>query len=109
MKILHIMILDDKFIPPFIKFINENFNPNDHVFAITDKPRSNYDMDLNFNNVFLLDEELKIVEFERYLYKAKKDYTSWVMGRKDFRIIVASAMVIEKSLVGYVRWRFLSS
>jgi hypothetical protein len=67
------MILDDKFIPPFIKFINENFDPNDHIFAITDRPRSNYDMDLDFNNVFwLLDGELKIVEFERYLHKAKK-------------------------------------
>jgi len=30
MKVLHITILD-KFTPPFITFVNENFNPNDHL------------------------------------------------------------------------------
>jgi len=71
MKILHIMGLS-LFIPPFIKFINGNFNPKDHLFIILGKPRNEYGMDLNVKNVYWLDRKLKIFEFEKYLYKANK-------------------------------------
>jgi hypothetical protein len=54
MKILHIIVLD-KVIPPFIKFINENFNPNEHIFVMIGKPRSDYGMDLNVKNVYWMD------------------------------------------------------
>ncbi len=101
MKILHIMILD-KFIPPFIKFINENFNPNDHIFVIIGKPRSDYGMDLDINNVFWLDRKLKIIEFEKYLYKAKKIILHGLWDERFLKLLAVQPWLLKKSY--WVMW-----
>jgi len=101
MKILHIMILD-KFIPPFIKFINENFDPNDHIFVIIGKPRSDYGMDLDIDNVFWLDRKLKIIEFEKYLYKAKKIILHGLWDERILKLLVLQPWLLKKSY--WVMW-----
>jgi dTDP-N-acetylfucosamine:lipid II N-acetylfucosaminyltransferase len=101
MKILHIMHLE-KFIPPFIKFINENFDPNNHLFVIKGKPRSDYGMDLNINNVFWLDGELKIVEFKEYLYKAKKIILHGLWIDEALGLLAIQPWLLKKSY--WVMW-----
>jgi len=101
MKILHIMILD-KFIPPFIKFINENFNSNEHIFVVIGKPNSDYGMDLNINNVFWLDRKLKIIEFEKYLYKAEKIILHGLWDERILKLLAVQPWLLKKSY--WVMW-----
>jgi len=101
MKILHIMILD-KFIPPFIKFINENFNSNEHIFVVIGKPRSDYGMDLNINNVFWLDRKLKIIEFEKYLYKAEKIILHGLWDERILKLLAVQPWLLKKSY--WIMW-----
>ncbi len=101
MKILHIMILD-KFIPPFIKFINKNFNSNEHIFVVIGKPRSDYGMDLNINNVFWLDRRLKIIEFEKYLYKAEKIILHGLWDERILKLLAVQPWLLKKSY--WIMW-----
>jgi hypothetical protein len=95
------MILD-KFIPPFIKFINENFNPNDHLFVIISKPKSDYGMDLDIDNVFWLDRKLKIIEFEKYLYKAEKIILHGLWDERILKLLAIQPWLLKKSY--WVMW-----
>jgi hypothetical protein len=95
------MILD-KFIPPFIRFINENFNPNNHLFVIIGKPKSDYGMDLNIDNVFWLDRKLKIVEFEKYLYKAEKIILHGLWDERILKLLAVQPWLLKKSY--WIMW-----
>jgi hypothetical protein len=95
------MILD-KFIPPFIKFINENFNPNDHLFVIIGKPKNEYGMDLNVKNVYWLDRKLKIFEFEKYLYKANKIILHGLWNERILKLLALQPWLLKKAY--WVMW-----
>ena len=101
MKILHVMILDI-FIPPFIKFINENFNSKDHLFVILGKPRNEYGMELNVKNVYWLDRKLKILEFEKYLNKANKIILHGLWNEKILKLLILQPWLLKK--VYWVMW-----
>ncbi len=101
MKILHIIVLD-KVIPPFIKFINENFNPNEHIFVMIGKPRSDYGMDLNVKNVYWMDKKSKIFEFEKYLYKAEKIIFHGLWDERVLKLLAVQPWLLKKSY--WVMW-----
>jgi len=101
MKVLHITILD-KFIPPFITFVNENFNPNDHLFIIIGAPRSEYGMDLNIENVFWLDSKSKMLELIKYLYEANKIIVHGLWDERIVRLLYLKPRLLEK--VYWVMW-----
>jgi len=69
-KIVHIIILD-KFIPPFIDFINKHFDANEHLFVILGKPRYKYGLTKEYP-VMWIDKPLKFIPFLKELNQSKK-------------------------------------
>lgn len=69
--ILHIMH-HEKFIKPFIDYINSNFNPDAHIFLIT----SNNEMDkiyINYKNVYFINRSrFMFVSYRKYLNVSDK-------------------------------------
>lgn len=68
--ILHIMVID-KFIPPFIDFINKHFVALDHKFIFIGKPDYKYGLTLE-HKVEWIDSKNKIFKLLKYMYKSKK-------------------------------------
>lgn len=69
-KILHIMVLD-KFIPPFIDFIQDNFDIKRHRFVIIGAEHYNYGLTKN-HPVEWLDKKSKIFRLIKAMNKAEK-------------------------------------
>lgn len=68
--VLHIMILD-KFLPPFIDFVNEHFDTTYHKFVFIGKPDYKYGLTPE-HKVEWIDKKSKVFRLLRYMYKAKK-------------------------------------
>ncbi len=68
--IVHVMILD-KFLPPFIDFVNEHFDTTYHKFVFIGKPAYKYGLTPEYN-VEWIDKKSKIFQLLGYMYKAKK-------------------------------------
>ena len=69
-KILHLMVLD-KFIPPFIEFVNKNFNVDEHIYLILDKKHEKYGK-LDAKNIEYITSKKEVFKLLRYVYKSKK-------------------------------------
>ncbi len=68
--ILHIMILD-KFLPPFIDFINKHFDSSNHRYVFIGKPEYKHGLTPK-HKVEWIDSKNKIFKLLYYMYRAKK-------------------------------------
>lgn len=69
--ILHIMILD-KFLAPFIDFIDKNFGRTDHKYVFINNEEYKFGLEKRHDVEFLnSDEEISII-LKEYMYKARK-------------------------------------
>lgn len=69
-KIVHIIIMD-KFIPPFIDFIDEHFDIQQHIFIILGKEKYKFGLRKE-HNVFWIDTPIKLLTLSLNLHNAKK-------------------------------------
>ena len=101
MKVVHLMVLD-KFIPPFIKFINDHFNPGEHLFIIFDKPKTDYGMDIKVKNVFWVDSKWKIFDLLKFLYSANKIIIHGLWVEKLNQLLFIQPWLLKKCY--WVMW-----
>ncbi len=71
MLIIHLMV-NNKFIPPFIKFVNKHFNQTEHLFFLIGNASNEYEMDPSIENVVWVESEKQYVLLQIYLNKADK-------------------------------------
>jgi len=72
--IVHLMPLE-KFIPPFIDFVNNNFDKSKHIFLIFgDIDKNNkYSLKIDASNVIFIHKNIKsLIVFEYYIYSSEK-------------------------------------
>jgi len=101
MKFVHIMVLD-KFIPPFIKFVNENFDSDDHLFLIFSSPKKNFSMDVKINNIRWVNNIREYLFSIIYLQKAKKIVIHGLWSRKSMLILFLMPWILKKCY--WVAW-----
>jgi len=101
MKVVHLMVLD-KFIPPFIKFINDHFNPEEHLFIIFGRPKTDYGMDIKVKNVFWLDSKWKIFDLLKFLYNANKIIIHGLWVEKLNQLLFIQPWLLKKCY--WVMW-----
>jgi hypothetical protein len=61
----------DKFIPPFIEFVNSNFNKQEHLYIILGRKNEKFGK-LDANNILFINKKIKIITLLQYLYKSDK-------------------------------------
>jgi len=69
--ILHIMILD-KFLPPFIDFVNEHFDASNHKFIFIGKPKYEYGLTPEHEVEWIDYSEIESFKLLHYMYSAQK-------------------------------------
>jgi len=65
-------MVNNKFIPPFIKFVNKHFNQTEHLFFLIGNASNEYEMDPSIENVVWVESEKQYVLLQIYLNKADK-------------------------------------
>jgi len=64
-------MLEEKFIPPFIDFINNNFNEEEHLFVFLGQKRDKYG-EVRADNIVYISKKANIFKFFKFLYQAEK-------------------------------------
>ena len=98
--ILHISVFD-KFIPPFIEFINNEFDENEHFFIIWGKMDSRYGK-LNFTNLKNIHSKYQIFDFLSLMFKAKKIILHGLYNESLNKLLVFNPWVFKKCY--WVMW-----
>jgi len=97
------MNLDKKFIPPFIKFINEEFNSEEHLFLIIGKrKKEDYVINSSIKNIYWLDNKLKVFKLQKYLYKSKKIILHGLWNKNLIQLLYVQPWLLKKSY--WVMW-----
>ena len=68
--IVHIIVID-KFIPPFIEFVNANFDVDNHKFIILGKKSDKFGK-LDAENIIFIDKKIKVLNLISYINRADK-------------------------------------
>jgi len=99
MTILHVCLLD-KFIPPFIEFINNNFDNNKHLFLVYgDNVKHPYKAS---DNIKFISGNLKYIHLSYEMNKAKKIIFHGFFDRKLMCFIFFQQWLLKKSY--WVMW-----
>jgi dTDP-N-acetylfucosamine:lipid II N-acetylfucosaminyltransferase len=111
MRFLHVMV-PDKFIPPFIRFVNENFNPKEHLFLIVLEesfpPYFSLFLTeiskLNSSNIVILnpDSRWKRLQILMYMYGAEKIIIHGLWSRYIVEVLFRRPQLLEKSY--WIMW-----
>ena len=106
MRFLHVMV-PDKFIPPFIRFVNENFNPKEHLFLILSEesfpPYFSLFLTeiskLNSSNIVILNPNSmwKHLQILMYMYGAEKIIIHGLWSRYIVEVLFRRSQLLEKS------------
>jgi hypothetical protein len=99
-KIVHIIILD-KFIPPFIDFIDENFNANEHYFVILGKERYKFGLTKE-HDVVWIDSVFKLLSLAVGLNKSRKIIIHGLWSQIFNAILFSQPWLLKKSY--WVMW-----
>lgn len=99
-KILHIMVLD-KFIPPYINLINENFRPENHKFFLGGKPIYKYGLTLE-HDVFWIDSKLKWLQLAVEMYRADKIVIHGLWMERVTQLLFMQPWLLKKCV--WVMW-----
>jgi len=95
------MILD-KFIIPYIEFINKNFNPNDHLFVIFGEPKKSKFINQNFDNVLWITFKKNLFNLLLHLYKSEKIIIHGLWLDRLIQLIYFQPWLIKKCY--WVMW-----
>lgn len=100
-KILHIMHMQ-KFLPPFIDFVNENFDEKNHTFFFLDKERK-YEYGLTPNHkVHWLENKKQNIELIKQMYKAEKIILHSIWKKKVIMLLFFQPWLLKKCY--HVMW-----
>ena len=99
-KILHIMVLD-KFIPPFIEFVNKHFNPDEHIYLIFGQKDEKYGK-LDAKNIEYIKSKKEVFKLLRYLYKSKKIIIHGLWNEHFNRLLFLQPWLLKKCY--WVMW-----
>ena len=99
-KIVHIIILD-KFIPPFIDFINEHFDANEHFFVILGKERYKFGL-TEEHDVVWIDTPIKLLKLSIGLNSSKKIIIHGLWSQIFNIILFVQPWLLKKSY--WVMW-----
>jgi hypothetical protein len=102
--IMHIAPLD-KFIPPFIQFVNSNFDNVKHRFFVlkTIKKQEQYQLPKNINNLYLITGYFKnVFAFFRYLYQSEKIIIHGLFSRALVLLLFLQPWLLKKCY--WVMW-----
>jgi hypothetical protein len=92
----------DKFIPPYIDFINENFNSDEHLFFILHKPYTSFNINEKWKNVIWGDNKLKYFELLNYMYKSDKIIIHGLWSKRFVQLLFLQPWLLKKSY--WVMW-----
>jgi len=98
--ILHIMTLD-KFLPPFINFINRHFNITEHKFIFINDEEYKYGLNENHNVEFLNSDD-ELLQVRKYMHKAKKIILHGLWRPRVETILLKNERLLQKSY--WVMW-----
>ena len=98
--IVHIMIIE-KFIPPFIEFVNKNFNSKEHIFILLGKKENRYGMK-EYQNAVWIDKKYKVFSLLRHLYKAEKIIIHGLWSENFLKVLYLTPCLLKKSY--WVMW-----
>ena len=99
-KIVHIIILD-KFIPPFIDFINEHFDTNEHLFVILGKERYKFGLTKE-HDVVWIDSIFKLFNLAVGLNSSRKIIIHGLWSQIFNMILFVQPWLLKKSY--WVMW-----
>ena len=99
-KIVHIIILD-KFIPPFIDFINEHFDANEHLFVILGKERYKFGLTKE-HDVVWIDSIFKLFSLAVGLNSSRKIIIHGLWSQVFNMILFVQPWLLQKSY--WVMW-----
>lgn len=100
-KILHIMHMQ-KFLPPFIDFVNEKFDENNHIFFFLDKEKK-YEHGLTPNHkVYWLENMNQNIELIKQMYKADKIILHSIWKKKIIMLLFFQPWLLKKCY--HVMW-----
>ncbi len=100
MKFLHIAILD-KFIPPYIDFIKNNFGIDEHKFVIIGKKKYEYGLTEN-HPVEWIDKKVKVFNLIKYMYTANKIILHGLWNEYIIRLLCMQPWLLKKCY--WVAW-----
>lgn len=99
-KIVHIIIMD-KFIPPFIDFINEHFDESQHSFIILGKEKYKFGLTKE-HNVIWINTPTKLLTLGLNLHKAKKIIMHGLWSKIFNTILFVQPSVLKKTY--WIMW-----
>jgi len=99
-KIVHIMVLD-KFIPPYIDFINRYFDKKRHEFIIWGKPRFEYGLTPE-HKVTWIDSKIKVFNLLKSLYMSDKIILHGLWKERVIQLLLIQPWLIKKCY--WVMW-----
>ncbi len=100
LKILHIITLD-KFIPPFIDFVGENFDIASHRFIIIGK-KEYKDGLLQNHPIIWINKKTKFFELLRAMYKAEKIILHGLWNKQIIQLLFLQPWLLKKCY--WVMW-----
>jgi len=99
-QILHLMILD-KFNVPFIDFIAEHCNIDQHKFVFLHPPQYKYGM-TEKKDVVWIDKKYKVVKLLKYMYEADKIIIHGLWSSHLIKLLFFQPWLLKKSY--WVMW-----
>jgi len=93
-KILHICTLEDKFIPPFIEFVERNFEFERHVFVLAGEIYR-YPVQTR-SNVILLNSRAKYFLLLTQMHVAKKIILHGLFDKNILKLLSATPWLLSK-------------
>ncbi|WP_168175734.1 TDP-N-acetylfucosamine:lipid II N-acetylfucosaminyltransferase [Nautilia sp. PV-1] len=94
------MVLD-KFIPPFIEFVNKHFDSKEHLFIFIGRKNTQYEIQ-EYQNIIWIDKKTKVFSLLRYLYKADKIIIHGLWNRHFLKILYLNPWLLKKSY--WIMW-----
>jgi hypothetical protein len=89
-------MVNNKFIPPFIKFVNKHFNQTKHLFFLIGNASNEYEMDPSIENVVWVESENQFVLLQIYLNKADKILLHGLYDLRIKQILFNQPWILKK-------------
>lgn len=94
MENLHIQDFE-KFTEPYIKFINDNFNPNEHLFAVIGNQKSK--IDSSYKNIHYINRSNSgAVPLIKYMYKSERIFLHSLLNKKVVLLLFLQPWLLKK-------------
>src|SRR5699024_9177969 len=94
MKNLHI-VNSDKFVLPYIKFINKYFDKDEHIFLVVQK-NINDEFEVKYSNVnYVLDKTINF-KMVRKMYQSKNIYLHGLFNGKIVTMLFLNPILLKK-------------